>query len=433
MKKNKFILVVIAVSVIIALVAINFTNNRKDKIAATNLQKSPQKVVQADGNKKQPTINKLEYKVVEAGLYELPNIINSLGPTEFDVLAYMSKDKKVVTNPDKINSSSLINKRYDLKTPEGTNIAIADMYELLRLCGTEYYSKICSKQDYLTFIDATIEEILKNNADNLPVLLLKSRVQYASGNTPQAIETFEKACASIGHISEGAPPYSELVLAANDLLNSQDLSTEQQERIKSLVYQSGLSKNCILGKYLGNTEASDVGLNYLRSSLEKDPFDLSKSREFFKGIMPDEFVDGTRTLPDLKEIPPDDRFRFAAWRFKALSIEQDARGLAELSNYFKGQGIDKELVLAAQATAYRMSGLTNAAIDALQQILKSEDKKYSDMVLSTKYQLAVIFYEQGNYSKSMDLIRQCPTFSFLEGTEKERFNRMLTDLQNNMK
>jgi len=455
MKKNILTFVIVALLVIFASVIAYFSHNKKDEMVVRDLQiKAIEKKLNLSEAQQDETDNeevtierKVQCKVDNKkqihnedltgieDLFDLSDIINPCvaGPTAFDVLAYMLKDKDVIENPYNLSITSLVNKRYDLKTPEGINLAIADIYELFRLCGTDNYQEHFSKEKYLTFVEATIKEILTKNPDNLPVLLLKSRVEYAFGNTQGAISTLKSTCNKIEQI-EGIRPFSELVLTAKDIINCQNLSAHDKDEIQELIYQAGLPENSPLGKYLRN-ETSEVAVSYLRSSLDKDPFDLSESKAFHRGIVPDDIIDGIQILPELKDIPTEKgRLGFAAFRVRALMIENDARGLVELSNCFKKQGIDKELVSASQVSAMRRAGLTSPTVDVLQRILdfKKQRPKYPDLVASSKYQLALIYYEQGDYVQAERLIKQIDGPGvpyFLDEKGRDRFNCISADLK----
>ncbi len=345
-----------------------------------------------------------------------------LSPCAEEILTYTQKDTYVTTRLDTMSMNTLAYQRYDLRTEASAELVLTDLYSMFELRNNVFYATHWPKPQSLAFIGAVVDEIRAHYPKNASAALLESCIAMEQGNPQEAIQGYKKVCESIQKDANTAV-IVDMVKVARHLLASETLNIQDRNTIKQLTYDAGLRRTAPLALYMEG-ERVDVMLNgYISDKIS--PFDLSKSREFFKGKVPDAVVNGLVRL-NLSSLSKKEQYEYCGYKLRALSMEQDPRALLELSNSFAAARVAPAFVKAARISAHISAGRMSQAVKEMNEVIDNSDDytDFPNLVSSSYFQLGVILYEQGLYAESREVFNKCK-----EGLTRERVEQITTILR----
>ena len=180
---------------------------------------------------------------------DLPEIMSFNPLILSDVCSYLRKDNSVIKLIGKVDTIELVCTRYDLDTKTGVELALTDLYELVRLCNSKFYQNYWPKGKFLTFVNTALDEILERNPDSHSAVLLKCQVISRHGDFQKAIDLLKETCRNINQ--KNRPVFfTELVNTASQIMSSKRLTYNEKQMVKNLIYQAGLPPDSPLAQYM---------------------------------------------------------------------------------------------------------------------------------------------------------------------------------------
>ena len=337
----------------------------------------------------------------ELSLEDLPVDLDIMSPPGWQIHSYTHKDNYVATRMGTTSLKTLAHNRYDLLTEQGMEVALTDIYKLYDLRNDEYYQQNWPKDTLIPFIGVVLEEILDKQPDNCSAILLKSCVALEQGKHLDAINLYKDACTSIKQ-NNATVFLTELTKAACYLLSSDKLTQEDKNTVKSLTYDAGLPINAPLASFMEGKQVDVVLNRYVREN--KDPFDISVSKQFFQGKVPEAIIGGRTTL-NINSLSKKAQLEYFSYVLGALKTEKDARAILELANNIKNTNVPNTFALVAEFNAHLMTGRASASAELYEKIRKTEEyQQIPNLRSSLHYRMGRLYYEQGNYVKAQEVL-----------------------------
>lgn len=309
-----------------------------------------------------------------------------ISPGVMDVAAYLRKDLVLAQRFNEAEARQLVHQRYRLGDQDDIDLALTDLYELVRDYEEGRSGSYWEKQKLVSFVLAALDEIKDRDSDNYSAQLLRARICAHGGQTSEAMANFEQVCDALGAARD--PNYlTEVVQTAVSLRKNVSDQAILAERVREIAYRSGLPQGSPLSDYLEGKTVIEGGVSLMRLRT-KASNDLTASKPYFESFDP-------------RRVDP---ITLEGWRISALIIERHGRGLVEVSWAMKDGGSHPEAQKQlARLTAHVYAGRSSVAAKLLNEWRKEErffnlHKNISALVFS---QLGLAMYEQGNYEKSL--------------------------------
>ncbi len=322
-------------------------------------------------------------------------------PHLWDIVAYLRKDRQIITAMGTTPLDDLVRQRYRLTSASDIDLAMTDLYELARLHQTDFYRSFFPADKCLPFLRAAVAQVLQQSPDAPAARLLQSYLSLEEGRPQEALALYARVCEAVRQ-NQAANMFTELARVALWLLAPDRLTPEQQHLVKDLAYQAGLPPQCPLAQYL---EGKTVEVSLQEGAiLKSDPMGLQAGRN--PSAVDPGIAAGRHYVDPASLVTEKQRLEYWGLRVQLLSIEKDVRGLIELSRLLETCAAPELSRLFCRATAHKLAGRHSAAIPLLEAAIASPQcREVPGLRANLQYDLGVIYYEQGQRDKARETLQ----------------------------